>query len=456
MPSYIRRIDDDSRVRRIDSENYCRSSKRQRTVNVEMFQMCGIDNNHIESINERSSASFSCSSSDEDIDASSSLQSSSDMITVEDDCEKDHETVESILRNHIKSNADTDFLKEGLGRLLERIGSKNNKAVSKQRHRLEMLNFGGHWMITDILMNLAREDTYDQMLKMDVEYCSSVSNTAGDDDERVIAVVTLCCQILQELMLTNPNNSSKLFPNEVIDKTARYQVYSAGGLDAVVLVLKRFPMSFEVQLAGCQFLSCLVSFKMPNDEDSKNKDGTTNDSTKRSNSNPTKTLINNLYQSTDGLDIIIRPLGGGVKSFLQNNTNSKKLFLSNTQIWQLYFLVADIVRSVVRQSPFDSTCRSDMIRVVEKCFFSDDSHSCNSNGDTMAVDECNGGDNSNNGHCDHSQEGGGYDRRSYNGRSNATRHVSGIGRHIYEHLMTILIDEYEFVNADALVSSMNE
>ena len=117
----------------------------------------------------------------------SSLESSSDTMTIAD---RDHESVETILQNHIRVNSEIEFLKEGLDKLLELIGAKNNNSVAKQRHRLEMLNLGGHWMITNLLVTLTQEDELEHNANMDVmddEDVSSANNTAEVDDERVVS-----------------------------------------------------------------------------------------------------------------------------------------------------------------------------------------------------------------------------------------------------------------------------
>lgn len=463
MPSYYRGIDDDDHIWRIDVENDSRPSKRQRTAVPEMFEKYGIGYN--DSINNIKPASFSCSYEEEDMDASSSLESSSVMMTVEDDCEKEYESVEIILQDYIRINNEIEILKEGLDKLIERVGSKNNNVVSKQRHRVELLNSGGHWMITDLLANLTRKDEYSHDARMDViddGDDNNINNTVEFDDERVIAVVARSCEILREILLTNPSNTHiETIPNESNaskDATVRYQIYCAGGLDAVISALKRFPTSFDIQLAGCQFISHLVSYKASNGANSKNKDGDTNGKNTRSNTNPTLTLINNLYRSTDRLNIVVRVLGGGVRNHLPSSTSSKKWLLSNTQIWQLYFVVTAIVRSVVRQLPIDSKFRSEIMCTIEKCLIGDGDGSCNSNGNTTTMDKCNVREYDNDDDRYHSRESKGYYSRSYNSSSSAIRHANGIKRHMFEHLMTILIDEegFAYADVDAAGNSMNE
>ena len=439
MPSHYRGIDDESHIWRIDVENESRPSKRQRR---EIFEKYGIDCNGTDigsSMNKRKAASFSCSSEEEDsiLDASSSLESSSDTMTVEDHCcdDKDHHesSVESILQHYIRSDNDIEFIKEGLDKLLELIGAKkNNNAISKHRHRIEMLDVGGHWMITNLLAALTQRengyghghghDEYEHNSNMDAMDVATNNNNNNntvvvecDDDERVVAVVARSCQILRELLSMNQQQEAISSTTSVAK--VRYQIYCAGGLDAVVSALKRFPTSFEIQLVGCQCLSHLVSI----------------------------TMINNLYQSTDKLNIIVRLLGCGMRNTLQDHgsNSSDKLFLSKTQSWQLYFVVADIVRSVVKQTSIDSICRSEVIRTVKKYFISG-----NGNGD------------------DNDNDGGGRHRRNSN-EDDSTMAIDeciedgihGIGRHMYEHLMTILIDDEQVVSdagGAAAVISMNE
>ena len=443
MPSHYRGIDDESHIWRIDVENESRPSKRQRR---EIFEKYGIDCDTHDAtddigsgMNKRKATSFSCSSEEEDnlLDASSSLESSSDTMTVEDYCceEKDHHesfSVEGILQHYIRSDNDMECLREGLDKLLDLIGAKkNNNAISKHRHRIEMLDVGGHWMITNLLAALTqRENGYGHghghghgryeyehnsnmnMDAMDVTTTNDDDNNNNtvveeiDDNERVVAVVARSCQILRELLSMNQQQEAISSTTSVAK--VRYQIYCAGGLDAVVSALKRFPTSFDVQLVGCQCLSHLVSI----------------------------TMINNLYQATDKLNIIVRLLGCGMRNTLQDHNNGSnsgdKLFLSKTQSWQLYFVVADIVRSVVKQTSIDSTCRSEVIRTVKKYFISGNGndndnrggggrHRRNSNEDdtTMAIDEC-------------IEDG-----------------IHGIGRHMYEHLMTILVDDEEDIAFDA-------
>ena len=132
------------------------------------------------------------------------------------------------------------------------------------------------------------------------------------------------------------------------------------------------------------------------------------------------------------------------------SNGSNKLFLSSTQMWQLFFVVADIVRSVVRQSTLDSNCRSEVIRTVEKCLVCDGGPS---NDDTMVIDEQLHGNGCENGFNDPSGKSRGY---YYRPSRNTTRPSSGIGKYMYEHLMTILTDEEDCYEADVSSTYMNE
>ena len=347
---------------------------------------------------------------EEDIDASSWLESSSETMALEDD---DHNnTVETILQQHIRGNGEIEFLKKGLDKLLALVGAKNENTASKQSHQAELLNSGGHWMIANLLKSLSQDH---EPNNLNNESMNDHDIADSKDDEMVVAVVARSCQILRELLSKNSVGRS----NE--DATVRYQIYCAGGLDAVVSALKRFPTSFEVQLAGCQFLSQLVQG--------------TNEST----SNPTtSTLIKNLYQSTDHLQVIVRLVGCGTRSSLDD-----ELCLSSTQRWQLLFVVADIVRSVVRQSTLDFSCRSEVIRTVENYLGGGQNH----DDDTMVIDD-----------------GKGFGKpsgasRGYNGRSSAGsrhRYASGIGKYMHEYLMKIIVDEEDCYETEVSSTFMNE
>lgn len=414
MPLHYREIDNDSHVWRIDTdESDVRPSKRRRTNMVERFEKYGIDCDGIPSVNDDwKDSSFSRSSMEEDIDASSSLESSSETMALEDD---DHnKTVETILQQHIRANSEIEFLKKGLDKLLALVGAKDENTAAKQSHRAEMLSSGGHWMIANLLTSLTRDYETNNKNK---ESMNDQDVADNKDDEMVAAVVARSCQILRELLFKNSAGRN----NE--DAIVRYQIYCAGGLDAVVSALKRFPTSFEVQLAGCQFVSQLVQG--------------TNEST----GNPTtSTLIKNLYQSTDQLEVIVRLVGCGTRSSLDD-----ELCLSSTQRWQLLFVVADIVRSVVRQSTLDFSCRSEVIRTVEKYLVCDGNH----DDDTMVIDD---------------GSGKGFGKpsgasRGYNGRSSVGsrhHHASGIGKYMYEYLMKIIVDEEDCYETEVSSTFMNE
>jgi hypothetical protein len=143
-----------------------------------------------------------------------------------------------------------------------------------------------------------------------------------------------------------------------------------------------------------------------------------------------------------------------MQNSLQSSTNNM-LPLSNTQLWQLYFVVSDIVRSVVRQSNTNtsSISRPEVIGAVENYFISESDGSCQSNGDAMAIEESKGSYSDNmNGDVYHSIESEGFINRPFI----ATSGINGIGRHMYEHLMTILADEDDYFDADAASTSMTE
>ena len=406
MPSYYRGIDDASLIWRINN----RPSKRQRTV-------FGIDCAESDFFNDRKAVSFSSSTEDEH------------MMTMEGDSYKNNGNIETILRHYIGTNNDVLFLEEGLDKILEMISSRNRNEASKEFNRSEMLRLGGHWMITNLLSNLTRERERN---------CNTDMHVTDDEEERIVVVVSQSCQILQELLLANSicahgNGDNK--SNDGINEAVRYQIYCAGGIDAVVSSLKRFPTSFKVQLAGCKCLLHLVSVK----------------SLKHSN---IKHIGRNIYQSTDQLKVILRLLGGGSLNPLQKSSCGNQFNLSNTQIWQLHFVIADIVRNVVRQLPEKSKCLSEVVSVLERCFFDDGSHNHELNDDSMAIDECNSHvrDYKN---SVHSGRAGEYNRFS-NGSRNGNRRVDGLHRHMYEHLMTILNEESDLANANEDFNCMRD
>lgn len=422
MPLHYREIEDDH-LWRIDAENDVRPSKRRRTSMVERFEKYGIDCEGISNDDtDWKESSFSRSSMEEDLDASSSLESSSDLMALDES-----DSIESLLQHYIRANRNIDFLKQGLDKLLALVGATDQSKFSKQRHRAEMLDSGGHWMVANLLTSLTQDycgcEPSDSMNDNDVDARSTYNNNS--DKETVLAVVTRSCQILRELLLTNAVDKSNA------DAIIRYQIYCAGGLDAVVSALKRFPTNFEVQLAGCQFLSQLLSIQGTSENDGINP--------------TTTTLVKNLYQSTDRLRVIVRLVAFGTKTSLNNNDNhNEDLFLSSTQMWQLFFVVADIVRSVVRQSALDSSCRSEIIQTVEEYL------NCKHDNDTTAIDEVHG----RKGFRNHSS-GASWGR--YNNRSaGGSKHNSGIGKYMYEHLMTILVDEDDCYEAEVSSTYMNE
>ena len=450
MPSYYRGIDDDCHIWRIDVENDIRPSKRQRTAATEFFEKYGIDTNEISSSTNRDASFHSCFSMEENMDNSSSLESSWDMMIGENDDDEDSgESVESILKSYIRVNNELEIVHEGLDKILARIGLKNNSTVSRQHHRVEMLNFGGHWMITDLLANLMSVHDRDDISRMDImddEDDDYFYDSVKDGDEILIAVVARACQILRELLATNRSKthqesvSSKNIGDK--DSVIRYQIYSAGGLDVVISALKRYPTNFEIQLAGCQVLSRLASSDLSNANHGENKDSNLRGSNRRRNTSATMTpLISNLYQSTDRLNIIVRLVGSSMRNSLQNRSSS------NTQMWQLYYVVSDIVRSIVRQLPVLSPCRSEIIRTIRNHFII--------NNGTTAMDECNDNEDD----CSGDSYRSGNDSRYHNGNnnksSNMPQHDNGIGKHMYEHLMTIFDEEEDHHNADE-AASMND
>jgi len=240
-----------------------------------------------------------------------------------------------------------------------------------------------------------------------------LNNDGGDDfvfhrrhDERVVAIVIRSCQILRELLCADPNHryweeaeraeattgnyththatAAAVAASNRISATVRYQIYCAGSLDAVVEALRQFPSNFGVQMAGCQFLSCMVAFVGDNDGDNNDSidkmddtgigvggmdcietsigvDADDNSSSSSSNSNPSVTLINDLYRSTDGLKIVLRLLvvfsgagragsaaayssGAGSTGARGKNRNTP---IGDSELWRLYFVVTNIVRGVV-------------------------------------------------------------------------------------------------------------
>lgn len=392
MPIHYREIDDDSHIWRIETENDFRPSKRLRSALNERFEKYGIDG--IASFNDWKASSSEEDENDTSSSFGSSFESSSETMEMEEQCGDD--TVQDILKHYIRDNSDIELLKEGLDKLFDLVGAKNHDVATTEHFRAEMLGSGGHWMLTNLLAKLTQQN----------EDTNSMRDQDGD--EMVIPVVVRSCQILRELLLTNACS----IPSGSSDTVIRYQIYVAGGLEAVVWALKRFPTSFEVQLAGCQCLATLVSSKRSNDR-----------------GNPTITkLIENLCQLTDKLNLIVR-LVGSVGC-------DNELCISSTQMWQLLFAVAGIIRCIVWQSTPESSLRSEMIRTVENCF----GESVYNREDTMMVEdfsECFSGESREN--CQN------IDR-------------DGKGKHRYEYLMTIIMNEEDCYENDRSISSiyMNE
>eukprot|EP00535_Pseudo-nitzschia_heimii_P003260 CAMPEP_0197177816 /NCGR_PEP_ID=MMETSP1423-20130617/3284_1 /TAXON_ID=476441 /ORGANISM="Pseudo-nitzschia heimii, Strain UNC1101" /LENGTH=423 /DNA_ID=CAMNT_0042627423 /DNA_START=310 /DNA_END=1581 /DNA_ORIENTATION=- len=420
MPSSYRGIDDECHIWRIDVENDYRQSKRQRRDATGCFEKQGIDISSLSSASNTETTSFSCSSMEELVDTSSSLETSSEMMT---DDSKDSESVESILTNYIRVGNEISIVEEGLDKLLERLSVKKNSMVLRQQHREAVLNLGGHWMITGLLANLMQVHDRDDITRMDImndEDSNDFHNSIKDDDDSLVTVVARSCQILRELLTTNRSNTHLAFDTN--ENLIRYQIYYAGGLDVVVSALKRYPTSFDIQLAGCQVLSCLMSSDWSNANHGENKDCDGNNR-RQNTSTATTPLISKLYQSTERLNIIVRLVGNGMRNSLQDR--------SDTQMWQLYYVVSDIVRSIVWQLPVRSSCRSEIIRTIRKHFIINDF--------TVAMDECNED------HCNgdnyRSRRESGYHNFNTNRSGNMTQYGDGIGRHMYEHLMLIFNDK---------------
>ena len=413
MPIHYREGDDDSHIWRIETENDFRPSKRLRTALNERFEKYGIDG--IASFNDwKASSEHEVSDNDASSAFESSFESGSETMALEEPC--GDATVSDILKHYIRDNSDIEFLKEGLDKLFDLVGAKNHDVATTERFRAEMLGSGGHWMLTNLLAKLTQQSDDNN---------NSMSDR--DDDEMVIPVVVRSCQILRELLLTNPSS----IPSGSSDTVIRYQIYVAGGLDAVVWALKRFPTSFEVQLAGCQCLAKLVSSKGSNDGD--------NGSIQRRSTNPTITkLIENLYQSTDRLNLIVRLVGNGIRDENETGNSNFDFYLSTTQMWQLFFAVADIIRCVVWQSTPDSSCRAEMIQTVEACF-SESGYQHTLNEDAMMMEQ------------DLSAGCG-------NGFSGESLDRNGKGKYMYEYLMTILMNDGDSYENDESISStyMNE
>ena len=236
---------------------------------------------------------------------SSSTSTSEAMMVNEIDEYDDETTVKSILTNYLQ-NIDEIYtnveeravvLKEGLDKLYRFVGGKNTNNIIKQQHRVEMLELGGHWLLTDLLRTFLG------------------NNNGNGNETNVVDVVIRACEILHELLLTDPNTAVVPTSTSTTSKV-KYQVYCAGGLDMILSALNKFPSNYHVQLTGCKFISCLISCSSSSSSSSSSFDNNNfDDDFMDDNENETENdapyahyggnnltgVIDDLYRSTDGL-----------------------------------------------------------------------------------------------------------------------------------------------------------
>ena len=391
---------------------------------------------------------------------SSSTSTSEAMMVNEIDEYDDETTVKSILTNYLQ-NIDEIYtnveeravvLKEGLDKLYRFVGEKNTNNIIKQQHRVEMLELGGHWLLTDLLRTFLG------------------NNNGNGNETNVVDVVIRACEILHELLLTDPNTAIVPTSTSTTSKV-KYQVYCAGGLDMILSALNKFPSNYHVQLTGCKFISCLISCSSSSsssssssfdnnnfdddvmffdnnhfDDDFMDDDENENDAPyAHYGGNNLTGVIDDLYRSTDGLDVIVRLVGGynfvdgGAAANMpssMNNTNNNGS-LRTVQIWGLFFNATSVIQKVLQQSDPNSNRRSEIIKKVKEHSYTihHRSNSNNEGDDAMIDDDID----INNGELveDFHSSWGGYGSGK------------GLAKHMYDHIMSILIDEDDYNDADA-------
>lgn len=466
MPSNYRGNDDDSHLWRVPPQR----TKKRRTgdhdvspLATTIFEECSSnssdssDNTVVYDHHENSITNYGGNFDSDDVVVASEPMMVAEVDEYNINLDDDRgETVESILTDYIK-NVDAIctneeervvVLKEGLDKLWLMVSEKNNNCIIKQQRRVEILESGGHWSLTDLLRRFTGKRR---------EQGHEYNDDSDITNETIVAVVIRACKILSELLLTDPNAAATKITTSANATTStaakvKYQLYICGALDMVISAMNRYPYNFDVQLTGCKFLSHLIS--RPSSFDSYDED---NGVTNRTG------VIDDLYRSTNGLDSIILLVGGNNFSdggspampsmMMSSESNDDYLrqqqltLLSTNQIWQLFFSAVSVIQKVLQQSDPDSNRRSEMIAVVEKR--SINRHNNNyfyyndSDNDAMTDIIGGGGDNNDdmNG-CENVEEF----HSSWGFGSSKSK---GLGKHMYEHIMSILTDEDDYNDADA-------
>merc|ERR1712238_187626 len=121
--------------------------------------------------------------------------------------------------------------------------------------------------------------------------------------------------------------------------------------------------------------------------------------------------------------------------------------LSTNQIWQLFFSAVSVVQQVLQQSDPNSNRRSELIAIVQErstnrhnnnFYYNDNDY----DNDAM-TDIIGGDDNDDMNGCEHIEDF--HSSWGYGSNSKS----KGFGKHMYEHIMSILIDEDDYNDADA-------
>mmetsp|Transcript_53965 Transcript_53965/g.61438 ORF Transcript_53965/g.61438 Transcript_53965/m.61438 type:complete len:476 (-) Transcript_53965:440-1867(-) len=466
MPSNYRGNDDNSHLWRIDIGGP--PSKKRRTGDPDIsplataiFEECSSnssDSTGSDTIIVCGHHENSITDYDGDIDRDDVIIASEPMMVAEVDgynINFDDDTVESILNNYIKNNdtvctnevEQVEVLREGVDKLWLMVSENNNNFIIKQQRRIEILESGGHWSLTDVLRRFVGNRT-----EQGYEY-----NDNNDIlNKKIVAVVIQACKVLSELLLTDPNAAATKITTSTNTATStaakvKYQLYICGALDMIISAMKRYPSNFDVQLTGCKFLSHLIS--RPLSCDSCDEDNVMTNRTG---------VIDDLYRSTNGLDSIILLVGGNnfsdggspalpsmmMTSSERNNDffhQQQPTLLSTNQIWQLFFSAVSVVQQVLRQSDPNSNRRSEMIAIVEERSINRHNNNFYYNDyDNDAMTEIIGGDdNDDMDGCEHIEDF--HSSWGYGSNSKS----KGFGKHMYEHIMSILIDEDDYNDADA-------
>ena len=443
MPSYYRGIDDDSHLWRIDVNG---PSKKQR------IQSDDTDDSPINFFEECSSTGSSSNNSlftkDDNHQPVTCAEDGMDTEDVTLGCVDSDSNVEDILSNYIQNinqvypdeEEQIIVLKKGLDKLLFLVGGSQTNNIVKQRNRNSMLNLGGHWQMTDILKKYAGNRR--QQGRHGNNYCNKQNkgehDFVFDRETRIVAIVIQACKILSELLLTDPNAVAAGAHASSTSSSGRikYQIYVAKGMDVILSAMNRFPSNLDIQITGCKFLSNLISRPSTSSSSSSFCDDNAPDES---------CMVDDLYRSTNRLDLIIRLIGG--YNFIDSTSNdigssvspSEPTKISGNQVWYLFFSGMDVIKKVLQQSDPNLNRRSELItavRGIKERSINFDISSYNYCGDrindTMMADDEDNTEDYDGDHVEgfHSSWGFG-----------STNMHQGFGKHIYDHFMSILLEE---------------